>query len=317
MIDLLSPSAHLEIEKDSLYRVVCFDWEAGSCRSIDKSPKSEWILENKTLNNCDRLSMIRLQLGTEAIMKYLRNRLTVDDGTQGNDQKNFDIPRPVETEEERRRRLYTEHHVVRSTGTFDFRYVKTIGICWETMDVFALFFSHKNASQLSDESIELISREKPNHINLSKNKFDDLPKAWVEKESSIDIERILDSSSDNFRLTMKTVRISDGDGLERKNEKLTNKTFSYWNWTFCFSFQKIDASLGIFVAFRFLFERLTSIESFGGKIKRITILRFKVRWNNSIFSWRNFLFSTNRLTDLPMELSQLEHLQIINLSMNK
>ena len=27
--------------------------------------------------------------------------------------------------------------------------------------------------------------------------------------------------------------------------------------------------------------------------------------------------STNRLTDLPMELSALEHLQIINLSMNK
>jgi hypothetical protein len=57
-------------------------------------------------------------------MKYLRNRLTVDDGTsvgeQGN-KKTFDIPRPVETEDERKRRLYTEHHVVRSTGTFDIR----------------------------------------------------------------------------------------------------------------------------------------------------------------------------------------------------
>lgn len=28
-------------------------------------------------------------------------------------------------------------------------------------------------------------------------------------------------------------------------------------------------------------------------------------------------FSTNRLTDLPVELRTLEHLQIINLSMNK
>lgn len=56
-------------------------------------------------------------------MKYLRNRLTADDGStpRGNDKKSFDIPKPVETEDERKRRLYTEHHVVRSTGTFDFR----------------------------------------------------------------------------------------------------------------------------------------------------------------------------------------------------
>ena len=55
-------------------------------------------------------------------MKYLRNRLTVDDGTGGEDsKKTFDIPKPVETEDERKRRLYTEHHVVRSTGTFDVR----------------------------------------------------------------------------------------------------------------------------------------------------------------------------------------------------
>jgi hypothetical protein len=53
-------------------------------------------------------------------MRYLRNRLTVDDGSSDN-QKTFDIPKAVETEDERKRRLYTEHHVVRSTGTFDVR----------------------------------------------------------------------------------------------------------------------------------------------------------------------------------------------------
>jgi hypothetical protein len=63
-------------------------------------------------------------------MKYLRNRLTIDDGSVGvgsdsNDQKTFDIPKATETEDERKRRLYTEHHVVRSTGTFDMRYMKT------------------------------------------------------------------------------------------------------------------------------------------------------------------------------------------------
>ena len=66
-----------------------------------------------------RVIISLLQLGTDAILKYLRNRLTIDDGT--NDQKTFDIPKPLETEEERKRRLYTEHHVVRSTGTFDLR----------------------------------------------------------------------------------------------------------------------------------------------------------------------------------------------------
>jgi hypothetical protein len=57
-------------------------------------------------------------------MKYLRNRLTIDDGSRGggdDEKKNFDIPKAVETEDERKRRLYTEHHVVRSTGTFDIR----------------------------------------------------------------------------------------------------------------------------------------------------------------------------------------------------
>lgn len=55
-------------------------------------------------------------------MKYLRNRLTVDDGTgDENGKKTFDIPKAAETEDERKRRLYTEHHVVRSTGTFDIR----------------------------------------------------------------------------------------------------------------------------------------------------------------------------------------------------
>lgn len=99
----------------------------------------------------------RFQLGTEAILKYLANRLTVDDGTQGGAHKAFDIPKAAETEDERKRRLYTEHHVVRSTGTFD--------------------FSHKNASSLSEESIELITREKPSHVNLSKNKFTEMPLA--------------------------------------------------------------------------------------------------------------------------------------------
>jgi hypothetical protein len=35
--------------------------------------------------------------------------------------------------------------------------------------------SHKNTSNLSDESIELISKEKPSHVNLSKNKFTEMP----------------------------------------------------------------------------------------------------------------------------------------------
>lgn len=60
-------------------------------------------------------------MGTDAIMKYLRNRLTVDDGGDEDSKKTFDIPRAAETEDERKRRLYTEHHVVRSTGTFDLR----------------------------------------------------------------------------------------------------------------------------------------------------------------------------------------------------
>jgi len=93
------------------------------------------------------------QLGTEQILKYLRNRLTVDDGTD--DKKTYDIPRETETDDERKRRLYTEHHVVRSTGTFD--------------------VSHKNISNLSDESIEIITREKPSHVNLAKNKFTEMP----------------------------------------------------------------------------------------------------------------------------------------------
>lgn len=38
-----------------------------------------------------------------------------------------------------------------------------------------LNFSHKNASSLSDESIELIIKEKPSHVNLSKNKFTEMP----------------------------------------------------------------------------------------------------------------------------------------------
>ena len=59
-------------------------------------------------------------MGTESIMRYLRNRLTIDDGSNDNP-KTFDIPKAVETEDERKRRLYTEHHVVRSTGTFDVR----------------------------------------------------------------------------------------------------------------------------------------------------------------------------------------------------
>ncbi|CAF0899731.1 unnamed protein product [Rotaria sordida] len=97
-----------------------------------------------------------VRLGTESILKFLRNRLTMDDGSaSGNDQKTFDVPKTVETDDERKRRLYTEHHVVRSTGTFD--------------------FSHKNVSTLSDESIELISKEKPSHVNLAKNKFTEMP----------------------------------------------------------------------------------------------------------------------------------------------
>ncbi len=39
------------------------------------------------------------------------------------------------------------------------------------------FYSHKNASTLSDEYIELISKEKPSHVNLSKNKFTEMPLA--------------------------------------------------------------------------------------------------------------------------------------------
>ncbi|CAF1119610.1 unnamed protein product [Adineta ricciae] len=126
--------------------------------ALNKKMKSISIIGNP-------LGKIRkdvIRLGTEAIMKYLRNRLTIDDGNGGGDsdeKKTFDIPKSAETEDERKRRLYTEHHVVRSTGTFD--------------------LSHKNVSSLSDESIELISKEKPSHVNLSKNKFTGMPVALV------------------------------------------------------------------------------------------------------------------------------------------
>ncbi|CAF0783658.1 unnamed protein product [Adineta steineri] len=106
-----------------------------------------------------------IRLGTESIMKYLRNRLTIDDGNTTENQKTFDIAKPTETEDERKRRLYTEQHVVRSTGTFD--------------------FSHKNASSLSDESIELILKEKPSHVNLAKNKFTEMPIALVKVAESL------------------------------------------------------------------------------------------------------------------------------------
>lgn len=36
-------------------------------------------------------------------------------------------------------------------------------------------FSCKNVSSLSEESIEIISREKPSHVNLAKNKFTEMP----------------------------------------------------------------------------------------------------------------------------------------------
>ena len=108
-------------------------------------------------------------------MKYLRNRLTVDDGTGGTDEgnkKTFDIPKLSETEDERKRRLYTEHHVVRSTGTFDIRYTRI----WIGKNTHVgLNFSCKNVSSLSDESIEIISKEKPSHVNLAKNKFTEMP----------------------------------------------------------------------------------------------------------------------------------------------
>ena len=55
-------------------------------------------------------------------MKYLRNRLIIDDGSSVDDDKRtFDSQKSIETDNERKRRLYTEYHVVRSTGTFDFR----------------------------------------------------------------------------------------------------------------------------------------------------------------------------------------------------
>ncbi|CAF0867503.1 unnamed protein product, partial [Didymodactylos carnosus] len=92
-----------------------------------------------------------MRLGTDAIMKYLRNRIADDDD---NNERNK-VASNNETEEEKKRRLYTEQHVVRSTGTFD--------------------FSYKNASCLQDESIQLINKEKPSHINLSKNKFSQMP----------------------------------------------------------------------------------------------------------------------------------------------
>ena len=42
-------------------------------------------------------------------------------GGGDDEKKTVDIPKKVETEDERKRRLYTEHHVIRSTGTFDIR----------------------------------------------------------------------------------------------------------------------------------------------------------------------------------------------------
>jgi hypothetical protein len=81
------------------------------------------VIRVREKNRESRSLGTEFQLGTDAIMKYLRNRLTVDDGSAGGDdnKKTFDIPKAAETEDERKRRLYTEHHVVRSTGTFDIR----------------------------------------------------------------------------------------------------------------------------------------------------------------------------------------------------
>ena len=77
------------------------------------------VRQNTDFLNSDYRNTSLFQLGTEQILKYLRNRLTVDDGTD--ESKTYDIPRTTETDDEKKRRLYTEHHVVRSTGTFDIR----------------------------------------------------------------------------------------------------------------------------------------------------------------------------------------------------
>ncbi|CAF4313040.1 unnamed protein product [Rotaria magnacalcarata] len=129
----------------------------------DLSDLPSKIALNKKIKNISMtgnpLGKIRkdvIRLGTDSIMKYLRNRLTIDDGTASStEQQTFDIPKSTETDDERKRRLYTEHHVVRTTGTFD--------------------YSHKNVSTLSNESIELIIKEKPTHVNLAKNKFTEMP----------------------------------------------------------------------------------------------------------------------------------------------
>ncbi|CAM4976766.1 unnamed protein product [Rotaria socialis] len=139
----------------------------------DLSDLPSKIALNKKIKNISMtgnpLGKIRkdvIRLGTDSIMKYLRNRLTIDDGTASStDQQTFDIPKSTETDDERKRRLYTEHHVVRTTGTFD--------------------YSHKNVSTLSNESIELIIKEKPSHINLAKNKFTEMPIALVRLAESL------------------------------------------------------------------------------------------------------------------------------------
>lgn len=98
----------------------------------------------------------------------------MDDGSAEStgDQKNFDIPKPIETPDERKRRLYTEHHVVRTTGTLDFRLISPNILEYTTIE---FCFSHKNASTLTEDAIELITKEKPSHVNLAKNKFTEMP----------------------------------------------------------------------------------------------------------------------------------------------
>jgi hypothetical protein len=73
----------------------------------------------------------------------------------------------------------------------------------------------------------------------------------------------------------------------------------------------------MFTSSGFVYQWFIATQSTSWTIERIAFFGSEV--GIFIYSKHFFgsVFSTNRLTDLPSELSSLEHLQIINLSMNK
>ncbi len=73
----------------------------------------------------------------------------------------------------------------------------------------------------------------------------------------------------------------------------------------------------MFTSSGFVYEWSIATQSTSWTIERIAFSGSEVGIFICFKYFMGSVFSTNRLTDLPSELSSLEHLQIINLSMNK